>query len=414
MVPSLRPRPLVWLLLLLAGACGGGGGSTSPTPPPDDDCVIGDGPEVTVQGLVAYERLVLSPAGLGPGIETRPARFVDVRVRLEGGGTCYGQTSTDAAGAYSLVVRPPEGSRLEVWVYSRTNLDVLRRIAVHDALPPSGEVHAETDNFRYASAAFASTTAGPVDVVVPYGAGTYDRPSIGFGLLDTLVTCTESVRTTTGRFLPVCHAYTQLGNNGATGTSYYVVEARALTFLGGAAGQLDTTDTDYFDDAVVAHEFGHFLEFNLAHTLTRAGPHAGQELEPNFSWSEGQATGFGCLCRGTPSYIDTWGTNGNGTLIQASAENWPQTVRGIGGEETVAELVWDLGDGLDGIPDTDGDVARVGRGSLFDAFFTFSTGRRTRRTSGSSSIASSMPATFPPWTWIPSCRRRRTSRSATR
>ena len=36
--------------------------------------------------------------------------------------------------------------------------------------------------------------------------------------------------------------------------------AGSMTLLGGASGNLDGSDTDYFDEAVIAHEYGHALQ----------------------------------------------------------------------------------------------------------------------------------------------------------
>ena len=371
-MPPLRRILLAFLLLVPVG-CGSGGSTVDGVPKPGDDCIVGSGPEVTVTGTVGYQRLVLSPGGLGPALELRPARYVDVQVRIAGGGTCYGTGSTDASGDFVLLVRPPSGSSLEVWAFSRTNRDPLRDVTVHDALPPASDVHTDANVFAWTSGAFPAGSAAPVTLEIPYdGSSTSSRPSIGFGVLDVLVTCSESIRAATGSAPPLCHAYTRLGNNGATGTSFYSHTSRALTLLGGASGNLDGSDTDYFDDGVIAHEYHHFVEYHLSHTLTRGGSHAGERLEPGFSWSEGQATGFGCLLRATPDYIDTYGTSGGGVFISQSAENWSQSVRGIGGEETVAELVWDLGDGGGGPTDTDGDVAALPLGQILGAFFGFS------------------------------------------
>lgn len=370
----LPGRLLLALLVLSPLGCGSGGGGGTTAPKPLDDCIEGNGPEVVVTGSVTYQRLVLSPGGLGPALELRPARFVDVQVRIAGGGTCFGTGSTDASGAFAVPARPPPGSTLEVWAFSRTNQDPLRRVTVHDALPPSTNAHTDGDVFTWTSGSFPAGSAAPVGLEIPYDrTSTTARPSMGFGTLDVLLTCSESIRVATGSAPPLCHAYTRLGNNGATGTSFYSHGARALTLLGGASGNLDGSDTDYFDDGVIAHEYHHFIEYHLSHTLTRGGSHAGEALEPNFSWSEGQATGFGCLHRRDPAYIDTYGTSGAGVFISQSAEDWSQSVRGIGGEETVAELVWDLGDGGSGPTDTDGDVASLPLGALLSAYFDFDT-----------------------------------------
>ncbi len=385
--PTPRPLAAFPRIVGLALACAlpgcGGSGSSPPAPTPapvgPTSCAPGGGPTVSVSGTVRYERLPISPAGLGPGVITRPARFVDVELLDAStladpdGPRCYAQTSTDGGGAYVLTGAPPAGALVVVRVASRTDLDPARNVTVHDALPPSQNVHTNADCFRLDAPAFTAGSLAVVDLTVPWNPGSAEhRPSIGFALLDVLLGCAERIRTTTGETPPLCHAYTRLGNAGATGTSFYADAAKALTILGGSAGQLDATDTDYFDDGVIAHEYGHFVEFNMAASRNRGGPHSGEALEPPFAWSEGAATGFGCLLRQDAAYVDTLGTAPGPTLLDANAENWtPQLVRGIGGEETVVELVWDLGDGATGVADADGDPAAVAFGTLYGRFLSF-------------------------------------------
>jgi hypothetical protein len=326
-----------------------------------------------VTGTVLYERLTLSPAGLG-ALVTKPARFVDVELRVQGGGACYGASSTDATGAYAINTTAPSGATLEVAVFSRTDGDPLRNVTVHDALPPGSNSHTNSNCFTAVSASLAAGSVANRDVTVPYNPGNpSSRPSIGFAVLDVLVTCVEAVRLATGEVPPLCHGYTRLGNAGATGTSFYDHNARALTILGGASGNLDNSDTDYFDDGVIAHEIHHFIEFNMGHALNRGGPHGGKDIEPPFAWSEGASTGFGCVLRNDPLYIDTVRTSPFPPQINASVENWlPQPVRDIGSEETVSEIVWDLVDGANGIADVDGDVAALLLTDLYPQYISFS------------------------------------------
>ena len=368
--PWSRAAVLAGLLLASCGGGGGGGGGTGGGVGGGGSCVAGTGPLVTITGTVLYERKALTAGGLSAGLVARPARWVDVELIESGTGTCYGATSADATGAYVLVGNPPQGTTVSVVAYSRTDYDPLRNVTAHSALPPSSNVHTNADCFSQASTPFSAASA-TVNLTVPYNPGDPNyRPSIGFGLLDILLGCSEAIRTSVSETPPLCHAYTQLGNGGATGT-YYDSFAHALSVLAGMAGDLDGTDTDYFDDGVVAHEYGHFVEFNMAASRNRGGPHSGQNLEPPFAWSEGAATGWGCLLRKDPMYIDTVGTSG-GTSISVSVENWtPQTVRGIGGEETVTELVWDLVDGTAGYPSTDGDGCAIAFAPLYAQFLSY-------------------------------------------
>jgi hypothetical protein len=329
---------------------------------------------MVVTGTVSFERLPIGGAGLGPGLVTLPARFVDVELTHAFASTCYGQASTDATGAFTILANPPAGTTLKVVAYSRTDYDALRNVTVHNALPPFSNAHTNADCFSSSSAQFPAGVAQMANVLVPYNPGNLStRPAIGFGALDVLVTCAERIRASTGETPPLCHAYTQLGNAGSTGTSFYNDGAKALTLLGGMAGQLDTSDTDYFDDGVIAHEYGHFVEFNMSATRNRGGQHNGtMALEPSFSWSEGAATGWGALLRQDPTYIDTVGTSPQAPLISRNVEDWtPMDVAGIGGEETVSEIVWDLVDGTAGVPDTDGDGVATAFGSLYAQFLAY-------------------------------------------
>jgi hypothetical protein len=332
---------------------------------------------MTVSGTVTFQRLQIQgfPARLGPALVTKPARFVDVEVRSLAG-ACYGSTSTDATGAYSLVVRPPAGTSLQVYAWTRSEYDALRNVTVHNDLAPSVNTHCNGNVFRHASSTFPEGANATVNFLVPYNPGhASNRPSIGFNVYDVLVGCTEGIRLATGTVPPVCHAYVKLGNNADLGgVSFLGISENALSILGGAAGLLDTSDTDYFDDGVVAHEYHHFVEFNVCHTLSRPENHGSltsPELEPGFAWSEGHATGFGCLVRGDPLYIDTSGTGGVAGGFTWNVESVAQTNRGIGSEHSVFELLWDLGDGTGGIPDTDLDGVAAPLSALYGAYVGF-------------------------------------------
>lgn len=362
---------LLVCLALCTAACGGGTGDSGPPPEPIGPCGSGGGPLITVSGQVSYVRPVLGITGLGPATETRSARHVDVEVHNAATGACYGRGSTDATGFYSLDVDPPVGAAIEVVAYSRTLADPARDLIVHEADPPFSNLHSETNAFFHASTPFVAATT-TADILVPYTGGPTNRPSIGFGVLDTVITSWDASTAAIGASLPRCHVYTRLGNNFALGqTSYYDHSVRSLAFLGGSAGLPDNSDTDYFDDAVVAHEYMHYFDKHVSHNMSRGGSHSGQLLEPNFSWSEGCATGFGCLLLRDPNYIDTFSTDG-GILFRWNIENVTASDNDtLADEVTVAEIVYDLGDGGAGPADGDADGVNATYAELFGALATF-------------------------------------------
>ena len=377
----MSTRPPILLLAFAAAAllcaCGGGGGGVVIGPLVGTcggaygACGGGGGALITVAGTIRYERLVYGPGGLGPATELKPARFVDVEVRSAGGDTCYGRGRTDADGDYALLVTPPDGSQIEVAVHSRTTSDPTRQITVHEGYPPGVDIHSLNNVFCAASAAFAAAT-GTHDLTVPYASGPSNRPSIGFGVLDVLVTCWDRAVAALGAPLPALQAYTQLGNNaGLYNPSYYNGSTSTIALLGGAAGLPDNSDTDYFDNAVIAHEFVHFLDDKIGFNWSRGGAHHGELLEPNFAWSEGSATGFGQLLLQSIWYTDSYKTTG-AALFTINVENVTQfDNNGLGDEFSMAEILWDLGDDTTTVGDADGDGVNVALADLIAALASF-------------------------------------------
>ena len=369
-------RLLAVCAALLLASCGGSGGSNPSGPVnPTPTCGSATGVPIVVTGVIRYERLSLSPtSGLGSSLQVLPARHVDVEIRSPGGSACFGRTTTNASGQYSITILADVGTVLEVAAHSRTVADPSRDVFVHNGnTPPATNSHAGDDAFIASSGQFGASVSNAVDLTVPWNPGsTVDRPSIGFAVLDTLIKCWDTVTAAGSGALPTLHAYTRLGNNGVIGSSFYSTTANAIAIKGGAAANLDGSDTDYFDDPVIAHEFGHYVEANLAHSMSRGGAHGGEPLEPAFAFSEGQASGFGQLILQSPFYIDSFRNSpGSFGVLDIEALGSSQQSIGIGSEDVSAEVIYDLGDGgPDGPASTDGDTIGLPYSEVFGAMFT--------------------------------------------
>ena len=86
--------------------------------------------------------------------------------------------------------------------------------------------------------------------------------------------------------------YTYYSSN-APSLSFYVPGERKLYILGGKNGNVRTVDTDHFDDSVILHEYGHFLEDVYGHSDSPGGSHNGNFIiDPRLAWSEGFANFF--------------------------------------------------------------------------------------------------------------------------
>ena len=77
-----------------------------------------------------------------------------------------------------------------------------------------------------------------------------------------------------------------LGSN-----SYYHHDGdKGLYITGGSLGNTSIVNTDHFDDYVIIHELGHFIEDHCGQLITPGGKHfMTSRIEPQLAWSEGWA-----------------------------------------------------------------------------------------------------------------------------
>ncbi len=149
-----------------------------------------------------------------------------------------------------------------------------------------------------------------------------------------------------------------------------------LLVAGGEADAILTSDHDEFDDAVIAHEFGHFLIYTTSRNQNWGGPHAGQSIVPNAAYSEGAPTAIGCALLGDRNYIDTRGLPPfSEPLFSFDCEN-PFFVPGVIGydaEFSVTAVIWDLLDGPMDLASTDGEYVSVALPQFFNGLFNLAT-----------------------------------------
>ena len=88
-------------------------------------------------------------------------------------------------------------------------------------------------------------------------------------------------------FNPAKYLYPN-SNEGDLGTlSFYLRGQSELYINGGVLGNLSTVDTDHFDDAVIIHELGHYMEDVCGAMDSPGGQHSGQHrMDPRLVWSE--------------------------------------------------------------------------------------------------------------------------------
>ncbi len=276
-----------------------------------------------VAGSVTWEDRALEPGVLGPPVATA-ARGTMVSVLDDATDAVLATVSTADDGSY--VAYYEATGTVRVAAYSRSRATA-RPARVRDA---AGYLHA------IGSQPFAAGATAPVHILV-----TADSTIGGaWNALDNAVTAMDWLRAHGEQTIAPVVIYWQLGS--ATGSFYQ-----------GGDNSLHLDGDDGFDDVVTLHELGHYVQDEYSRSDNPGGSHDGSPADPRLAWGEGSATWFAITVRGVPYYID-WSVGGGWSVelenrvhgaSRASSMSQPIS------EWMVAELLWDVGDGVGGDDD---------------------------------------------------------------
>ena len=104
------------------------------------------------------------------------------------------------------------------------------------------------------------------------------------------------------------------------------------------------TDTDEYDQHVIAHEFHHFIEDTISRTDTTGGSHSPDErLDLRLAFSEGFANAFSAMVLNDPLYSDSLGSQ-QSLRFSFSLESNAASPAGWYNEGSIQSITWDLYD----------------------------------------------------------------------
>jgi hypothetical protein len=336
---------------LFVTACG----TSAPEAPPTEPTL-----EPMRSVRVRFGARIPQSNGLSASEVLRPARFVELRA-IDASGQERGRAFTDADGRASLELRRGDAV-VVVTHYQRGALEAW--ISRDD----DGEtVHAHPLRVE---------SDGELAIDLPDA-----QPIAGaLHLLDTLAHGLETMQRWRGIALPPIFAH--WGRGETTDWSYYLGETPrgsgrfGLVLMGGEPGRQASTDTDEHDEGIVLHELGHFVLDRTSGDSSIGGRHPpGSRNDPGVAWEEGRATFFAVAVQVAnglsrePIYRDTIGIEPTGhcRVDQDVERPAPELPRGVGIQESVAAILWDLADGHDGLPDRDGDGVALGPAAVLEA-----------------------------------------------
>jgi hypothetical protein len=294
-----------------------------------------------VSGTALYQKIDVTDSGLDLNHAVMfPIRNARVEVVDPGSQAVLSVSATDDRGRFIVAVPNSPGlivraiSRIRAFnlqVEDNTNLNVpyFIPVTVDGTVANSGLLLSDTSRI---SGAFnilevvqrANDTVKSADPTLP----------------PTPVTIFWSIRNTK----------THSGNPalGLIGTSAFNLSNNTAYILGDR-----NTDSDEYDDAVIAHEYAHMLAAKYSRDDSPGGFHSmGDMLDPRLAWSEGWANFFSSAVRNDPIWRDSMGANGAQVLrydlrdSSATADPHP----GYWSEASVDTLLWDLeGGDSDGV-----------------------------------------------------------------
>jgi hypothetical protein len=326
------------------GRCGGNtltrcvGGARKSVDCGDDVCAYGGDAEgyvcasrgavgaLLVAGMVRFEDRPPIPDGLGAPTPV-PARGVSVALVADGDGAVLAAALTDDEGGYRLHVDAAKGTLAHV-VAATTSVAKARPLRV---LRPDDLVHG------VGSPSFALAERVTQDLLVTERSGVAQA----FNIFDNLVSGLDYVRLHLGVAEP--QALYAVWVRGTGEGTYYAMSMNGIFLLG------DIADDDGYDDTVILHELGHYVEDAYGRSDSRGGAHAqgGIPSDPRTAMSEGFATYFASAVRGDPAYMDSnvgggWylSIDDGVTMVPNPRGDMTQSLS----EDTVSEILWDAAD----------------------------------------------------------------------
>lgn len=265
-------------------------------------------PSYTMSGTAIYQKRPITSNGLANSTNNMPIRKAEMKIVDSSGNTVQCAETSDT-GTFSFTV-PQSGATYTIKVLSRANHTNNKASVLKD--PDTNVPH------EISTTVVASSNQPGITITAP-AASAGSLTAGAFNILDQIYTANLFLVNNSGGAFSVTtkvQAYWDKGVNPVTyfggdpdeGVSFYVPGTDKLYILGGINGDVTVMDTDHFDDSVIIHEFGHFVEDNYAITDSPGGAHYGTyAVDPRLAWSEAFATFLATQALVDPVYKDTKG-----------------------------------------------------------------------------------------------------------
>ncbi len=347
---------LLFVTMLILNSCGGGGGGTPSS-----------GESVTISGKVTYDRVPVNSNYYGlnyNNITQEPAKRVSIDA-INSSNQSVASTTTDDSGNYSFTVP----------VNTQVKIRVSAKMLQQDIASWNVRVVDNTNSFSLYVMEGSLTSSGTADsqrnLNAPSGwdGSSYTSPRIAapFAILDNIYDAIQKVLGANPQTVfPALQVNWSTNNvasasidypNGLIITSHYW--DGDLYILGDA-----DSDTDEYDDHIIAHEWGHYYEDKFSRSDSIGGSHSLDDiLDIRVAFGEGWGNAFSAIALDDPIYFDTLGAD-QASGFNFDIESGTSSNNGWYSESSVQRILYDLYDSTD-----DGvDTLSLGFSPIHDVF----------------------------------------------
>jgi len=363
-------KSFLFVVVLFFVACGKTGSSEKPTPtesprptenPTPTECSESSSQkDVVLSGTITYDFVPFEDdrsARLDyDNISHKKVRGVIVEA-IDASGSRVASTTTDSNGKYSMKVT---GSCVKVRVLAQ-----LKKAPHRGQASWNFQVKDNTNSDalyvmegRLASLGTNGKQTRNLNAPSGWGGRSYSsrRVAAPFAILDVVYDALQMIKEAQSDavFTPLDifwskHNVAASGNKrlGQIITSHF--DGTGLYILGA-----ENSDTDEYDRAIIAHEWGHYYEANFSRADSHGGSHGrGDMLDIRLAFGEGFGTAIGCMINKTPLYQDSSGRLQHTTGVFANLENGGSRKNpGWYSEASIYSILYDIYDDHDDEGDT--------------------------------------------------------------
>jgi hypothetical protein len=276
----------------------------------------------------------------------QPSRGVGVRALDASTQAEIVSSVTDSNGSYLLSV--PRNTNVIIEVVARmrkTGASPTWDVRVQDGVTGIAPYTHQTASFDSASGVTRNIDI-PIGISAA-GTATGTRASAPFAILDTIYTAQQAILGVSPSV--VFPALIVDWGSQTNGTFFTVNGGQHIALLSDLS-----EDTDEFDQHVIAHEFGHYVEHNFSRADNIGGSHSlGDRLDPRVAFGEGFGYAFAAIVLDNPVARDSFVSGTTQMSGSFNVETNPSTAPPLSGsdregcwcsESSVWSILYDLYD----------------------------------------------------------------------